>query len=367
MKFILLVLFLMVSITVQVAGIELRSDDTVNIPEGTTIDDDLAAAGSNISIAGTVNGVVFAAGQSVNITGPVEGFVAAAGSSVMLQGQKGSVAAAGSTVNAPSLAARNAILAGNVIELGSEANIQRDVIAAGNNVTIQGQIGRNVKASGNTVVIDGNVGGDVFASAPNVRVLPGAVIQGDLIYESANEASIADGAQITGEVIRRRPPKPAVPPFVIGLFRAIFGFVMMLVLGLVLIALFPRWTRETTSRIVTAPGWSALWGVIALIVIPILALIIIFTIVGLPIGFILLLAYIIGLILAVVVAAIGLGKLIIPRQSIWLQLLVGLLIIYILGSIPILGYLVRLAVYVFGLGAIVLYLGRSRLQPAASE
>src|SRR5262245_7136916 len=65
---------------------EFRNGDTVTVPAGTTIDDDLFATGQSVTIAGQVNGEVYALGQTVTVTGAVQRDLIAAGQQVTLDG-----------------------------------------------------------------------------------------------------------------------------------------------------------------------------------------------------------------------------------------------------------------------------------------
>lgn len=126
-------------------------------------------------------------------------------------------------------------------------------------------------------------------------------------------------------------------------------------------------TSQAASNAARLPGRSAIWGLISLVVTPIAAMIAILTIVGIPLGVAVTFAYIVSLMVAMIVAAVALGSMILKGQSIWIHLLIGLLIIYILGSIPILGGLVRLVVLVIGLGALILTFRRASARGTISH
>lgn len=362
----LVLIFLIAVIASQAAAVDLKSGKSILVSEGDTVDDDMLAAGSNINLEGSIAGNAFVAGETVSITGPVEGFLGLAGQNVNVRGTKQMIAVAGQNINVQSVSARNAVMAGNNVDVDRASNVARDIIAAGNNVTLRGTVGRNVRAAGNNLNIGGNIGGDVFASGTNITVLPGTVIRGNLVYESHNKANIGEGAQITGRVEQRPPKKaPTMPRGPGRAARAIFGFLTMLAFGAVLLALFPRWSAETTREIISLPGRSALIGIIALIVVPIAVIIAVITLIGIPIGLTLLFAYIIAWLVSIVVAALTVGTLIIRGRSIWLQLLLGLVVLYIVGSIPLLGGLLRLAIPIFGFGAIALIFFQRRSQAEA--
>lgn len=360
----LAVLILIIAVIAsQAVAVDLRSGRSILVSKGDAVEDDMLAGGSNINLEGSIAGNALVAGETVSITGPVEGFLGLAGQNVNVRGTKQMIAAAGQNVNVQSASARNAVMAGNNVDVDTASNVARDVIVAGNNVTLRGTIGRDVRAAGNNLNIGGNIGGNVFASGANITVLPGTAIRGNLIYESQNKASIGEGAQIKGRVEQLPPRKGTAMPRGPGrAARAVFGFLTMFVFGAVMVALFPRWSAETARGIITLPGRSALIGIIALIVVPIAAIIAFITLIGIPIGFTLLFVYIIAWLAAIVVAALAVGALILRGQSIWLQLLLGLAALYIAGSIPLLGGLLRFAIPILGFGAIALTFFQRRAQ-----
>ncbi|MEN6521003.1 MAG: hypothetical protein ABFD46_07635 [Armatimonadota bacterium] len=362
MSRLVLLVVIIAAVVAQAGAVDLRSSRSVVVPEKTAVKDDLLAAGNNVDMSGNVAGTALVAGETVNVAGLVTGFLGAAGQNVNVRGVKQMVAAAGQNVNVQGLSARNVIIAGNSVNVDDTSNISRDMLLAGTNVTTRGTIGRNLKATGTNLSIGGNIRGDVLASGNNISIMPGTVIGGNFIYESRSKANIGEGARITGKIEQRIPRKAAAPKGPGKVTRAIFGFLTMFVFGVVMVALFPRWSAETALRVISAPGWSALAGFIALIITPIAAVIVFITLIGIPIGLTLLFIYIIALMVAVIVAALAVGALTLRGRTIWLQLLLGLFIIYILGAIPVLGGLVRLAVIIFGLGAIALMFFRRRAE-----
>lgn len=360
----ILCIAIIVLLAAPVWSFDQRSGQSIRVAEGTTITDDLLASGNSVVVGGSVDGSAFVAGSTVTVTGPVTGALAAAGGNVTIEGRKAAVTAAGGTVDARGLTARNLVVAGGTINIDQDSNIARDVMAAGSNISVRGTIGRNLKASGSNIEIGATVNGSVNATGQRIRLLPGALIRGNFIYRSPAEADIAEGATVQGRIIREEIEKQAPKGFAGRLITTIIGFLMMFLFGVVLIALFPRWMPSVGRRVLESPGWSALWGFVALIVVPIAAVVAMITVIGLPLGVALLLVYIVAMLVAVVISAIALGTLILRRQTIWLQFLVGLAILHIVGLIPVLGGIVWFAALIFGLGAIILSIFRSGAVPA---
>ncbi len=151
----------------------------------TKIEGDLAAAGSNVTVAEPVQGYVMAAGSNININGAVGNDLWAAGSNV--------------SVNAP--VADNARLAGSSVVLRPQASVGRDAYLAGNQVEVLGRVERDLKVGAANVRLASEIGGSVQASAGNLKVLPGAVIRGDLTVTGPSAPEISPGAQVLGRVV----------------------------------------------------------------------------------------------------------------------------------------------------------------------
>lgn len=99
--------------------------------------------------------------------------------------------------------------------------------------------------------------------------------------------------------------------------------------------------------------------------IPIVTMLLMVTVVGIPLALILLAAYIIGLYFAglvgqFVVGAWLLKKLKAPQQSLWLALIVGIVVIAVVKAIPVIGpiasFLLGVGIFIPAFGAMVLWL-----------
>jgi hypothetical protein len=133
--------------------------------------------------------------------------------------------------------------------------------------------------------------------------------------------------------------------------------IVTLVAALVLAALAARQVRAAGALIGREPGKTALVGFLSLFVIPILAVLAMITLVGIPVGIALLLfvwptiAFI-----GYLVAAIWIGEWLLGRSSPgvvrerpYLAAVLGVLVAGILGFIPVITFIISL----FGLGAVI--------------
>ena len=137
-----------------------------------------------------------------------------------------------------------------------------------------------------------------------------------------------------------------------------FGVGAGLVLGIILLIAARPFVERGIDAIRSAPVRSALVGLGVLILVPLVASLIMVTIVGIPIGLLILLAFPLAISIGLVLAAFGLADRILNRDraersggSRFVALLVGVVILAVVGLIPILGFVVGIIALLVGLGA----------------
>ena len=200
-----------------------RSGESIVIPAGEVVVDDLYLFGNTIIINGTVKGDVVAFGGSITIgqTGVVEEDLTAAGQSVIVNGQvqdDARIAGAVLLIDSNGVIGDDLLGAGYSLEARSGSQIEKDLLFAGGQATLAGEVGGDVMVAANSLVIQGSVAGDVnaelgsakdmpkfspFSFMPNMPQVPsapggltvqaGAQIGGDLNYTSAEQARIPAG------------------------------------------------------------------------------------------------------------------------------------------------------------------------------
>ena len=144
----------------------------------------------------------------------------------------------------------------------------------------------------------------------------------------------------------------------IGIWIAVT--VSSLVLGLVLLLLFPKAADAVARTAKTRTGMTALVGVLALLLVPGLGIVALITVVGIPLGIGLLLATLPLYGLAYTAAAFVVGRLLLGSSARILAFVVGLAILRGLALVPFAGELVWTVATVFGLGALLAAALRAR-------
>jgi uncharacterized protein YjeT (DUF2065 family)/cytoskeletal protein CcmA (bactofilin family) len=358
-------------------AVQTQTGDSVYIPPG-QIQGPLFVSGNSVVVDADVEGDVFAAGQSVVINGKVNGDVMAAGQSVRITAAvDGDVRSAANDITIQSAVSQSLTAAGNNIRLEPAAVIGKDALLFGNNLDLLGQVNRQVLGASQSFRLTGSIGSDLkLWEVNNLTLSPSAVIGGNLIYKSPREAQIASGARVSGEnrweqsVIDKATPSHPRQPF------SWIGLLMWFATGLVLwgfgYLLFPALWQRLASTLQEAPGASIGWGLLLLVTLPLIFLVLMVTVIGIPVAFILLFAYILILFVSKIILGDMVGRYLLRsfnwegKVSIWLAFMMGFALVILLSEIPIVGIFINVAAACIALGSIALsiYSGR-RGRPAA--
>jgi cytoskeletal protein CcmA (bactofilin family) len=344
------------------AAADIRQGQDITIGPSETIEDDLYAVGTNISINGTIHGDLIAAGNNISVDGTVTGDVIAAGNSIAIRGQVGgSVRAAGNMIVLDGKVTNDLIFGGNEVTILSNGRVGRDAVIGSANATITGQIGRDLQAGSTNLKIDGGVGGNVLATVDRLQLTDRATIAGNLKYTSKNEAQIANTSSVKGST-ERQVPQDGRAPLVTGpaalVVEWLKGLIGLLILGILVVFFFPGFSRRAGEALVRSPWVTLAIGALVLIGLPILA--IVFFAVGALIGgwwigFVVLALFVVVLALSIPVAAVGVGGALLRMTRrpvpVWLALFIGLIVLLLVALIPILGGLVIFCALLFGMGA----------------
>jgi cytoskeletal protein CcmA (bactofilin family) len=371
------ILLLLIVVTVApAAAADLRSsDDTIIIASGEVIDDDLYLGANRVVVNGTVNGDVLCAGTEVTVDGLINGNLMALGNDIDISGQvTHSVRVAGSNIDVSGSIGGDLVVAGSTVNLSEATGIGRDLIFAVDKIDVETLIPGDILGYGSRVGLHNGVFGDVKVGVEQLTITDTADIRGNLIYTSDNEADIYPGAQIGGNISHEFPEvkEPAIPD--LGFGWKVFGFVMALVLGIIVIAIIPGPSRKIAATLKRKPLLSLGWGAIILFATPLAALIVFITIIGIPVGIIGLITYGILIYLSQIAVGLFLGYWILgsftqveSRGSLIGALAIGLAILTLLKLIPFIGFALWLATTLFGIGAIILSFRKEKVETPAGS
>jgi hypothetical protein len=232
-----------------------------------------------------------------------------------------------------------------------------DVVVVDGDVTIRGRVTGDVIVVDGDVTIRGSVGGDVVAVSGLATLGRRGRVAGDLVYGDDKPVQ-APGSRVAGDVKKFKIGDASIlGAIAIPLW---LGFtISLLLLGLVLLLLAPR-AGEAVARTGKAkPLIAALVGLVSFFLLPVIAIAACVTVIGLPLGIVLLLLILPLYAIGYLTAALVVGRLILKKARI-LAFVVGLVILQLVTLIPIAGGIVGFLATVFGLGVLLLSLFRAR-------
>lgn len=331
----------------------------VTVQASQVIDSDYFAVGETVEISGTINGDVYASGSQVIIDGRVNGDVLVAGGRISLSGTVSQdVRAAGGQVAIAGNIGRNLTVAGGNVEIASSAVVRGGVVAAGGNVDLAGPVGGAAKIMAGTLIVANRIAGDLDATVATLRISAKADIDGNVNYWSGREASVSEGARIKGKMVRNVPPeRPRLLPaaFFTWLVFVSINFFCTLILGLLSARFLPRYHQSVITTLTDKPWASLGIGFIAAVVVPVVCGLLLATVLAIPLGLILLVAFFILLYWSRIYAIGRIGEAILarlrPGSSRASAFVLGLFIYYLLAIIPVVGWIVVPLVILFGVGA----------------
>ena len=342
---------------------ETEAGAAVTIPGGEVREGDLYAAGEAIRVHGQLAGDLVAAGRRVLVDGQVDGDVFAAGRTVDLRGPIGdSTRIVGDQVTVNTAIDGDLIAGGNRVQLLESTVIRGGLVAAASILDIEGTVEENLLAAAGQITLYGAVLGDANVIADRLDLAPGARIDGDLDYRTRIPLSPEAAARVAGAV-RYEEPTDEDDEDDGGVAGSLLFWSWQtgaaLLAGMLAVALFRRLVRQLVSAVAEETTLGALLGFGAFLIVPVAAVLVMATVVGLPIGVIAALLFGVALYVAKLPIAAWAGGLLLARAgrpgvSPYAAMAVGVLALYLLFAVPWVGGLFWLAATWLGLGAMVL-------------
>jgi hypothetical protein len=258
------------------------------------------------------------------------------------------------------------------VVISGDVNVPRartvgDVVVVDGSVAVAGRVEGDVIAVSGPVRVSGTVDGTITAVSDRVTLLPRARVTGDVFYGDERPV-IAASATVGGEVSDEGWADAADFPW--GVVGAVAWWLMVtvstLVLGLILIALAPRAADAVIATARERLGLSLAWGAGLFVGVPIVAVIALVSLVGIPLGVGLLLALVPVAGLAYVTACYVLGRTLLKDPAGRIPaFLAGWAVLRAVALIPVAGILAWVAAIVVGVGVLVVATWRARgPQPA---
>ncbi|MDP2708882.1 MAG: hypothetical protein Q8O93_02425 [bacterium] len=354
----------------------LKSGDSIYLAKNEVVEGNLYAAGSSLNIEGRVTGDVICAGQSITISGEVEGDVICAGQTINVSGKVGgSLRAAGNSINLSGQVARNAMTFGATIITSASSSVGWGMLVAGNTLEMRGQVGRDLYGGAAKANIAGRINGDLDLNLgynnnkdQHLTIASTAIIGGDVKYKSNQDAAVKPGAAIAGEIIHNFPPTMVTKTNFARLswwWGRLISIFSALVIGLVLISFWREQVIKITDLMLKKVGPSLGWGILTLLLTPIIAIMLLVTIIGIPLSLIALSLWLIAIYISKILAGILIGRGLLnnfwlsQKDSLIMAMIAGIIISWLIFALPFVGWILSLLAILWGLGGIVLALKKA--------
>jgi hypothetical protein len=239
------------------------------------------------------------------------------------------------------------VLTGRLI-VPSDDTVDAAVIFDGD-ALVEGTVRESLVVLNGDAEISGTVNEDVVVLNGDVVVRASAEIGGDLM--TRGEPTVEDGATIRGERGQVVTSFDLEGLGLAGRFAWWIGYsVSVLVLGLLML-LFVRRLGDAVRRVSRErTGASIGWGIGLFFLLPLAAVLLLVTIVGIPLGIITLLALALIYTVGYAVATVAVGGLILRSGSTFATFFVGWAVLRLLALIPVAGGVLWLAGSIWGLG-----------------
>jgi cytoskeletal protein CcmA (bactofilin family) len=301
-------------------------------------------------VSGPVFGDLFIGGGNITVLGQVSGDARIGGGNIIVSGN----------------ILGDAVIGGGQVVLSGKS-IGGDVLVAGETVRIDSEVKGNVRIAGGEIYINGPIAGDVYVKGKNLILGPNADIKGNLKYEATKSATIEIGGQVRGETVFTQikgqdEMKKNIASILVAFFTLMFiaKFFMILAASLLIGLVFRRYSSELVAIATARPLSEVGRGLVTTIVLPVLSIILMITIIGIPFGIFGLLSFVLLMIYVNMIAPILIGALAhkwmfrSPVYMInWKTILLGTVVYFVLGLIPFLGWIANCVLVLMTLGATI--------------
>lgn len=345
-------------------------------------------AGETIDTGGALPDMAFFSAGDLTVNAKSTDDIFAAGGDVTLnEAQADHMIVAGGEITVSQVAFHDLIVAGGDVDFVS-GTVTDDVVAAGGDlwinpqfvikgsamltggeVTIDAPVGAELRAAAGRLRLNADVAGDAHLVGDDITIAPNVTIGGDLRYR-ANTFELDPSVVVSGEVIEL---EPATPPDVerwgVQAAAAITVFALAFLVGLAILVIvialvLPGLMNGSAEMIRTKPLQTLGLGFLIVAAAPVVIALLLATVLGIPLAMMIAAIYIAAAPLAVAAFIYYAGM--IARRAIskpealtpgagsrigWTALAAVALVL--LGLIPIAGGFFWLVAYTIGMGAVM--------------
>lgn len=326
-------------------------DEECNVREN--VDGCLAAIGDSVNISSNVDGISFVLGDNVNLTGTTEYLFIL-----------------GNTINLDTYITKDSVILGSSINIESENMLGRDSFILAETVSLSGEARRNVIITAETVKIhDAIISGDICINADKIIISGDTKILGTLSYYDNTNIDMANTVVVSNVDMMPSPvgnEDIVKNTFMQKVNNKIYSFGAIIVAILILAFVTPIFNKLDSTLVnklsVGEILKTSLMGFLILCMTPIIVIVLLCTVVGIPIGLTILVLYIVGIWLSTIFAGYVLVKGMLKNKKIPTVIIaiLALILMTLLGYLPMVGGIIKFISLVFGMGTYIYVFKKNR-------
>ncbi len=319
--------------------------------------------GNNINKTVDGKSDVYMAGNTISLNGTVEGDVIVAGNTINIDVNSigGSVRAAANVININSQINRNITAFANAININSNSKA-KGVYVFAESVNLLGEV-EDLYIVASKVELNGVVTGNAKIICDELIIAENARVDGSFDVKAENEPTVLGSfntSKINFEKIETdNKDNSFLGSTIIGGFlgAALIGKIVSLITAIILVLLISvlckKYLSNSYDRLVNKPWLPFLIGFATLIIVPILSMMLCFTVVCIPISIISILIYSVLIYIAPIISGIVIGRIVFRNMNKYLSAIVFTLIIKLITFIPFIGVIAGLACLLLSLGLFI--------------
>ncbi len=356
---------LLVAAASQAPAVEFVATNVYAVAQDAVVADEQWVVAGLAETAGVFeNDLNILTGNPLNLSGVFEGnLMGVASLEAIMDGEaKRNLRLVATTVKINGVVGGNVMALADTILLGTNSVIGGDAILIANSVVQEGVIQGDASITATrAATLAGRIEGDARVSSQEILFDRDARVLGGLRYKAPKEIFPDEGI-VGGELRRVFPPSIFAPNRLkmIGVW-----FIAAFLAGVPFISLFPM-TTAMAAQLVRRSPWKCLAvGFVAAMALPMFGLMCVTSLVGLPLGALLLaswgvLFYLSRIILGLVIGTLILRSIGTSVGRVLLSMALGLALIYLATVIPSIGVPVQMTVLWLGMGSLILALLEKR-------
>lgn len=330
---------------------------------GDIVEDDVYLCEQNVSLEKNVSGNVYVMAKNVNISSEyINGNIFAMGQDVTIKGY----------------------VYGSIYVMGQNINIDAECIgtvyALGKNITLaeNAAIYNDLKVSADSLYINGNIARRLDAFVENINVSDKTQLIGKGHVSYSTELVDPNGKLEGLEVVQHEKTSEKVQGIkevvTIGKIQTevISAISTILLIGIIYLIIRNRKTEKVENYAQEVVS-NILKGFLWLVVTPIVSIMLLCTIIGIPVSLLVITIYIVALFISVPVASLRIAELIFasnPKENKIILLLYAIavyVVIRVITYLPVIGGIVSFLVLLYGIESLVKYIIPSQNKKAKKE